>query len=152
MTLENLKEEIKDKNIQIEKLIKQNESIRKSNLNTVKQEEDEKESSLEKDNDPLRATMNSNELTDAEKVHIYKEKIKEYKLINESDQMQIQALKAEIKEIKIKFNNLQTFNGQVKNLSEFIDILNRAIFGYKPKKKEQKEAFEKLTLILTAVN
>ena len=74
VTLENLKEEIKDKNIQIEKLIKQNESIRKSNLNTVKQEEDEKESSLEKDNDPLRATMNSNELTDAEKVHIYKEK------------------------------------------------------------------------------
>ena len=149
--LDNLKEEIKNKNIQIENLIKQNEIIRKNNLNHIK-EEGRKETSSDRENDPFRVTTNSNELTDMEKVHIYKEKVKEYKLINESDQMQIQALKAEIKEIKIKVNYLQTFNGQVKNLKELIDVINKVLLGYKPKKKEQKEAFEKLIQILAAVS
>ena len=151
VTLENLKEEIKDKNIQIEKLIKQNENIRRSTLNKNKSkkfEDDEKELSLDKDNNPFRTTINSNGLTDQEKVHIYKEKIKEYKMNNESDQMQIKALKAEIKEIKLKINNVKTLNGQVKDMAEFVGIFNSAFAGYKPKKKEQKEAFERICQIL----
>ena len=150
VTLENLKEEIKDKNIQIEKLIKQNETIRRSNVNfkSKKFEDDEKELFCDKENNPFRATINSNGLTDQEKVHIYKEKIKEYKMNNESDQMQIKALKAEIKEIKLKVNNLKTLNGQVRDMFEFVGFFNTAFNGYKPKKKEQRDAYERICQIL----
>ena len=67
---------------------------------------------------------------------------------NESDQIQIKVLKTEIKEVKLKINNLFSFNRQVKDLTEFVEIFNKTFATYKPKKKEQKEIYEKIYQIL----
>ena len=70
-------------------------------------------------------------------------------MINESDKMQIKTLKEDIKIMKAKIKNLETFGGQMKDLNEFISILNQALLNYKPKKKEQKEALNKLIQVIS---
>ena len=89
-------------------------------------------------------TTNSQGLTDADKIRLYKERIKEYELTNESDKIQIKTLKDTIKELKAKIKDLETFGGQIKDLNEFVYLLNQIFIGYKPKKKEQKDALNKI--------
>ena len=88
-------------------------------------------------------------MNDVEKVKFYKNQIKELKITNDSDQIQIKTLKADIKDLKSKMKNIQTFSGQLKDFNEFLNILNKAIENYKPKKKEQKDAFNKLVEVVT---
>ena len=150
--IENLKEEIKAKTLQIKKLIEENNKLSKINNNYINDVEDEKEINLNSgrrnENNPFRQTMKSEGLTDEEKIKLYKEQIKEFKMINESDSIQIKALKADIKELKEKNKKMETFSGQLKNFYEFISLLNIALLNYKPKKKEQKDALNRLNEIM----
>lgn len=137
VTIDNLKEELKDKNLQINSLIKENGILRNYNKRFS-------ESTLNK--------MNSKELSDKDKINLYREQIKELKLYHDSDVIQIKALKDDIKECQTKMNSMKTFNGQIKDLNEFVELFNTAMNNYKPKKKEQKEAFNKLILIMNNMN
>ena len=158
ITLDNLKEELKDKGLQIEKLIKENNSLR-SNIKNAKiiNDEDEKELDLnnnsnKNENNQLRKSINSAGLNDAEKIKFYKEQIKELKVTNDSDQIQIKALKEDIKDLKAKLKNMQTFSGQLKDFNEFLTLLNQALANYKPKKKEQKDALTKIIQVMNNFN
>ena len=157
IALDNLKEELKDKNLQIEKLIQENNilknTIKKSNNNILINDEDENDININtnkknSENNPFRTTLSNTGLSDAEKIKIYKEQIKELKLLNESDTIQIKALKVDIKEMKDKIKKMETFSGQLKNFDEFISLLNQALFDYRPKKKDQKEALNKLVEVM----
>ena len=144
ITLDNLKEELKDKNLQIEKLIEENNILNKRyNINNNEYERKEVE---------FKSNENLAGLTDAEKVKVLLDQIKELKLNSESDQIQIKALKADIKELKSKINNMQTFSGQLKDFNQFLVILNKVLENYKKKKKEQKEAFNKLVEVVNNYN
>ena len=73
-----------------------------------------------------------------------KDNIKNYKLENNSDKIQIKTLKEEIKMMNAKIKDLETFGGQMKNMTEFFSLLNQVLLNYKPKSKEQKEALNKI--------
>ena len=152
ITIDNLKDELKDKNLQIQKLIEQNNNIRNTmKNNNLRKEEDEKEIDLNNNKNeycPFRPTINSTGLSDADKIKLYKEQINEYKITNESDKIQIKTLKEDIKIMKAKIKNLETFGGQMKDLNEFISLLNQALLNYKPKKKEQKDALNRIINVL----
>ena len=161
-TLDNLKEELKDKEKQIQKLIEDNKNLRnkmknrytftKNPINNINNdEEDEKEIDLNNNKNefnPFRPTMNSQGLTDADRIKIYKQRLKEFEQNNESDKIQIQTLKEDIKLMKSKIKNLETFGGQIKDMNEFIYLLNQVLINCKPKKKEQKDALNKIIGIL----
>ena len=100
------------------------------------------------ENNPFRTTVNSTGLSDADRIKLYKEQIKEYKITNESDKIQIKTLKGDIKMMKQKIKDLETFGGQMKDMNEFISVLNQALANYKPKKKEQKEALNRIIEVL----
>ena len=53
-------------------------------------------------------------------------------------------MKEEIKELKSKLKDFETFGGKIKDYNEFIRAFNIIIKDYKPKKNEQKEALELL--------
>ena len=159
-TLDNLKDELKDTKQQIKVLIEENKNLRNkienqndlNNINNINNNEKEKEIDLNKNNkyesNPFRTTMNSQGLTDADKIKLYRERIKQCEQTNESDKVQIQALKDDIKEKKNQIKELQTFGGQVKDMIEFIFLLRQALLNYKPKKQEQKDALNKIIDIL----
>ena len=149
--IENLKEELKDKDIQIEKLIKENKNIKnnKKDNQLIDSNDDEKEINHNKDDNILgRPSLINDKLSDAEKVKIFMKQLKELKLLNESDMIQIKTLKADIKELTEKVKKLETFSGQLKNFNEFVALLNRALMDYTPKKKDQREAFNKLVDVI----
>ena len=130
---------------------KSNKSNKNSNVNNINNidDDEEKEIDLNKnDYNPFRQTVNSTGLTDADKIKLYKDQIKEYKQTNESDKIQIKTLKEDIKMLKSKIKNLETFGGQMKDLNEFISVLNQALLNYKPKKKEQKDALNRIIDVL----
>ena len=113
--------------------------------------EDEKELDIHRnkdENNPFRKTVNSMGLNDEDKILMYKKEIKDLKMINESDIIQIKALKADIKELKEKVKKMETFSGQLKNYDEFISLPNNALYDYVPKKREQKEALNKLVDVM----
>jgi chromosome segregation ATPase len=156
-TLDNLREELKDKQKQIQNLINENKKIRNSiqrphsNINKINNQlnDDEEEKEIDLNNkstehNPFRPTMNSQGLTDADKIRLYKERIKEYELTIESDKIQMKALKEDIKALKGKVKYLETFGGQIKDINEFVSLLNQILIGFKPKKKEEKDAVNKL--------
>ena len=156
----NLKDELKDKDMQLQILINENKILRNktkeinssNNINNFSNNEEEKEMDLNNNNNlernPFRITMNSQGLTEADKIRLYKERIKELEMTNESDKIQIKTLKDDIKLMKDKIKNLETFGGQIKDINEFIYLLNLALISYKPKKQEQKDALNKIINIL----
>ena len=151
--IENLKEELKDKEMQIENLIKENNNLKnnkKKDTQLIDSNDDEKEINNNKDENILlgRPSLINDKLSDAEKVKIFIKQLKELKLVNESDMIQIRTLKADIKELKEKVKKMETFSGQLKNFNEFVALLNRALMDYTPKKKEQREAFNKLVDVI----
>ena len=87
---------------------------------------------------------------DADKIRLYRERIKECEQINESDKIQIKTLKEDIKIFKEKIKNLETFGGQIKDMNEFIFLLNQVLINYKPKKKEQKDALNRIIDVLNS--
>ena len=151
ITIDNLKDELKDKALQIQKLIEENNLLRNNKNNHINNNE-EKGIDLNNNNgnehNLLKNTVNSTGLNDADKIKFYQEQIKEYQMTNESDIIQIKALKEDIKMMREKIKNLETFGGQVKNMAEFIGLLNQAFLNFKSKKKEQKDAFDKIVQIL----
>jgi chromosome segregation ATPase len=101
-----------------------------------------------KDDSMNKSRNQSNIQGGGDKVQIYKQQIVEYKNMNESDQKQIKTLKTDIKKLNEKLQNMNTFGGQVPNFGEFIQLIYKVFAGFKPKKKEQKDAYEKLLAIL----
>ena len=153
--IDNLKDELKEKKEQIQKLIEQNKNLRISikNNNIYNNNTDEEEKEIDLNNNtnernPFRTTINSTGLSDVDKIKLYKEQIKDLKIINDSDQIQIKTLKEDIKIMKAKIKDLQTFGGQMKDFNEFISVLNQALLNYKPKKKEQKDALNRIIDVL----
>ena len=142
--IDNLKKELNDTKKQLNNLIKEN----KNNFNNENGEEDAKEIDFKNTNNPFRHTMNSQELDDPEKIKLYQEKLIEIKQINESDRLQINVLKEEIKKSKDKIKYLETFGGQIKDMHEFVKFLNLILINCKPK-KDQKNILDK---IITALN
>ena len=145
----NLREEIKEKNLEIEKLIKENNNLKnKDKKNNILDDEDEKEINKKDENIPIKTSLSNDKFNDDTKMKIYQEQIKELKMINKSDIIQIKTLKTDIKELKEKIKKMETFSGQLKNFDEFITLLNKVFEDFKPKKKEQKEAFNKLVNVM----
>ena len=140
----NLKKELNDTKKPLNNLIKEN----KNNFNNENGEEDAKEIDFKNTNNPFRHTMNSQELDDPEKIKLYQEKLIEIKQINESDRLQINVLKEEIKKSKDKIKYLETFGGQIKDMHEFVKFLNLILINCKLK-KDQKNVLDK---IITALN
>ena len=140
----NLKKELNDTKKPLNNLIKENENI----FNNENGEEDAKEIDFKNTNNPFRHTMNSQELDDPEKIKLYQEKLIEIKQINESDRLQINVLKEEIKKSKDKIKYLETFGGQIKDMHEFVKFLNLILINCKLK-KDQKNILDK---IITALN
>ena len=142
--IDNLKKELNDTKKQLNNLIKENKNI----FNNENGEEDAKEIDFKNTNNPFRHTMNSQELDDPEKIKLYQEKLIEIKQINESDRLQINVLKEEIKKSKDKIKYLETFGGQIKDMHEFVKFLNLILINCKLK-KDQKNILDK---IITALN
>jgi hypothetical protein len=129
-------------------LLKNEKEEMQNNLFINIEEEDEKEIDLNNnEKSPFKITMNLQELNDDEKFKKFKERIKQCEQINESDVIQIKTLKEEIKKLKEEINNLETFGGQIKDINEFGFLFNQALNNYKPKKKEQKDALNKIVNI-----
>ena len=78
-----------------------------------------------------RISMGGDGINDSEKFKKYIERFKEYKNELEEEQQLTKILKDDIKSLKQKLN-------------EIIRLFNLSTKDYKPKKKEQKEAFEQL--------
>ena len=85
-------------------------------------------------------TTTSAGLTDNEKIIKYKSKIKEYKEQINSDIIQMNALKEEIKKLNNKLKH-----PIFENFEEFLKLINIIFSDYEPNKQEQKEAFEEIS-------
>ncbi len=83
-------------------------------------------------------------INDPEKVEKLVERVKEYKNQIDLNNELIKVLKQDIKSLKQKLTNFETFGGKIQNYNEFIRVFNMALKDYKPKKKEQKEALAQL--------
>ena len=150
LVLNNLRKELEDKNILIEKLKEENnilKNIKKNN--NYSNEETHKEMNTNnhiniKSKENELKSASSNEISEVEKLKLFKNEIKGLKEMNQLDIKQIKALKDEIKELKEKIKKMETFSGQLKNYEEFITLLDSALLNYKPKKKEQKTALKRL--------
>ena len=166
LTLENLKQEIKEYKEKINHLTNQNnelnELLKKKNIinpveknSLCKKKFQEIEEEFEPNRFQNKYKINNYSNTD-EKIRKsqgvfnqelqleedqnllkYKERIKDYKEQIDLHLMQINTLKDEIKECKIKLNK-----PIVKNYDEFVKLFNLAFTGYKPFRKDQNDAFE----------
>ena len=54
--------------------------------------------------------------------------------------------------VKSKLKKVETLNGQMKDFNEFATLLNQAFVNYKPKKKEQKDAVNRITEVINNFN
>ena len=81
--------------------------------------------------DRMSVGMGGDGINDSEKFQKYIERFKEYKNEIEAEQQLTKILKEDIKNLKQKLN-------------EIIRLFNLSTKDYKPKKKDQKEAFEQL--------
>ena len=136
LTINNLKELIKEKEDEIIKL--KNEK----KLNEL-------------DNNLLDISSNSKisqGLTESEKIEKYKKKIEEYKERLKSAELQLQLLRNEIKDIRKENNSIKSFDGKINSFDDFLKSFNTAFQNYKPKKKEQEEAFKKIQLHLSGLS
>ena len=146
--IDNLKEELKDKTSQIKKLVKENDDLRKSDYNNYKEEKEIDLNNNKNEKNLFRNSLISTGLNDGDLIKLLKDDIKNYKLENNSDKIQIKTLKEEIKMMNAKIKDLETFGGQMKNMTEFFSLLNQVLLNYKPKSKEQKEALNKIMIVL----
>ena len=134
--IENLNEIIKEKEKEIEELKEENKKISSNKKELNFQDFDH----ISK-NERLSLV---GEGTDQEKIERLVIKLKEYKNEMETNQELVKILKEDHKNMKAKLAEFETFGGKIKNYNEFIKMFNICLKDYKPKKKEQKEALEKL--------
>lgn len=146
--IDNLKKEIKNKTSQIQKLIIENNSLKNNAINNNFSDREISINNNINENNSLRKIDNSTGLNDLNVIKLLKDEIKEYKIINESDNNQFKTLKGEIKIMNDKIKDLDTFGGKMKNMAEFFSLLNLVLYNYKPIKKEQKEALNKIMEVL----
>ena len=169
LTLDNLKQEIKEhkktisdlsnKNLKLNELLKSNKITNSNKYIDMKKNKFEKahieiedeyqiNNNYHSENRPeinnrlsriSGITTTSAGLNDQEKITKYKSKIREYKDVINSHLIQINLLKDEIKDLKQKIKS-----PIVENFDEFKNLFNIAFSDYKPSKKEQKEAFENI--------
>ena len=166
LTLENLKQEIKEYKEKINHLTNQNNElnellkkkniinpVEKNNLSKKKFQEIEEEFEPNRFQNKYKINNYSNtdekirksqgvfnqelQLEEDQNLLKYKERIKDYKEQIDLHLMQINTLKDEIKECKLKLNK-----PIVKNYDEFVKLFNLAFTGYKPFRKDQNDAFE----------
>ena len=140
--IENLNEVVKEKEQEIEEL---KEDLEKSKKNvTTNSIFNKKDSGLGGYGEQEHRLSLVGEGTDQEKIERLVTKLKEYKNEIETNQELVKVLKDEYKQMKAKLENFETFGGKIQDYNEFIKLFNICLKDYKPKKKEQKEALEKL--------
>lgn len=147
-TLDKFKNELNDKSLQIQKLTKENNYLKNSANNNYEVEREIDLNNIKNENNSLRNIVNSTRINDSNRIKFLKDELEEYIIINESHRIQIKTLKEEIKLMKDKIKDLETFGGKMKNIDEFFSLLNQALYNYMPKKKEQKEALNKIMEVL----
>lgn len=148
ITIDKLKEELKNKNSEIKKLINENNYLRNSANNNNEEERDIDLNNNKNKKNSFGNNVNSSGFNDADRIKPLMDEIKNYQLESDSDKKQIKTLKEDIKLMKGKIKDLETFGGQMKDMNEFFSLLNKALLNYKPKKKEQKEALNKIMVVL----
>ena len=148
ITIDNLKEELKNKNSEIKKLINENNYLRNSANNNNEEERDIDLNNNKNKKNSFGNNVNSSGFNDADRIKPLMDEIKNYQLESDSDKKQIKTLKEDIKIMKGKIKDLETFGGEMKDMNEFFSLLNKALLNYKPKKKEQKEALNKIMVVL----
>lgn len=79
-----------------------------------------------------RFSLGGDIINDAEKIEKLIERVKEYKNQIDMNNELIKILKEEIKSLKQKLTNFETFGGKISNYNEFIRIFNIALKDYKP--------------------
>ena len=62
----------------------------------------------------------------------------------ESERQQSALLKTQIKELNNEIKNIQSFDNKINSYDEYTNLFKIAFENYKPKKKEQEEAYAKL--------
>ena len=139
--IENLNEIVKEKEQEIEEL---KEDLEKSKKNMTANSVFNKKDSGFGGGDLEHRLSLVGEGTDQEKIERLVIKLKEYKNESETNQELIKILKDDHKKMKNKLESFETFGGKIKDYNEFIKLFNICLKDYKPKKKEQKEALEKL--------
>ena len=139
ITINNLKELIKEKENEIIKL--KNE---KNIFNFIEYENNNllAQSSISK----------ISQLNDSEKIEKYKKKIEEYKERLKANELQLQMLRNEIKDLRNENEKIKSFEGKINSYDDFLSLFNIAFDNYKPKKKEQEDAFKKIKLHLNEGN
>ena len=155
MTLDNLKQEIKEYKNKIKELTEKNKELQDSlkykntnnhidmnNLNKKKFMEIEdgfipNQSYKYNNNINYFSENRISNITEDKNLINYKERIKEYKEEINLLLIQINTLKEQIKEYKKMADK-----PIVQNFDEFVKLFNLAFIGYKPFRKDQNEAFE----------
>ena len=92
------------------------------------------------------------QLNDNEKIEVYKKKIEEYKERLKANELQLQMLRNEIKDLRNENEKIKSFDGKINSYDDFLSLFNIAFDNYKPKKKEQEEAFKKIKVHLNEGN
>ena len=123
-------------------LIEKNKELENKDeeINKLKNELLTNEENLPTDKFSISKLSNTS-LNDSEKIEKYKKIAKQYKSDVKNLEEQCEFLKNEIKELKKQNTSLQ----KEEDNEELIHLFNVAFENYKPKKKEQIEAFQKLS-------
>lgn len=78
------------------------------------------------------------------KIKKYKTEIRKRDMDIDAERQQSAILKTQIKELNSTIKSMQSFENKIKNYDEFSGLFKTAFDGYKPKKKEQEEAYNKI--------
>ena len=153
LTTNELKNIFDEKNKEIDKL---NDLLKEKEKNLQKKDEEinklKKEvyiytSNRTEENIPTdkfsTSRISNSSLNDAEKIEKYKKKIQDLKSELNAYQSQYSILKKDIKELSTKNEALQ--NKKIKENEELNNLFHVAFENYNPKKKEQIDAFQKLS-------
>ena len=147
---EEISEKDENKN-KIKLLISENENLSKKNDEIIKSIDDlklelkNKDEEISKLKDKMKSKLEGNNSScDESKIRLelsMKEKIKNIE--NEEKKFL-----EELKDIKNKIYQHQTFNGKINNLDEFIKTFDLLFNNYKPEQKKHKEAFQRIKKFL----
>ena len=145
--IEHLKQLVENQEQEIEKLKEENEKYKKKDTSFSIQ--NKKDSSIGGEGRFMsskmdRLSMGGDGISDEDKIKKLLERIEEFKNESELNKNLIKILKEDIKSLKNKLNEFETFNGKIPNYNEFIRLFNIVLKDYKPNKKAQKEALAQL--------
>ena len=131
--VQELKKLVLEKEEEIEALRKENKDSAHTN------------NELHNSTDTSIANINSMPIPEIEKkLKKYKSEIKKRDMDLESERQQSALLKTQIKELNNEIKNIQSFDNKINSYDEYTNLFKIAFENYKPKKKEQEEAYAKL--------